>query len=86
MYHHFLGYGLLAIIIINIFKGIRILEGGEAWKWGYIANLGFLGAIAFGLEVFTWIRFFMLKQNQKQKQNQTDQSQDQEPPKQKMFA
>ncbi|TKY57322.1 ceramidase protein [Spatholobus suberectus] len=61
MYHHFLGYGLLAIIFINIFKGIRILEGGDAWKWGYIGNLAFLGAIAFVLEVFTWIRFFMWK-------------------------
>ncbi|WJX59519.1 hypothetical protein P8452_44830 [Trifolium repens] len=27
MYHHFLGYGLLAIIFINIFKGINILHG-----------------------------------------------------------
>lgn len=68
MYHHFLGYGLLAIIFINIFKGIRILEGGDAWKWGYVADLAFLGAIAFGLEVYTWIHFFGLKQEQKQKQ------------------
>ncbi|CAJ1971426.1 unnamed protein product [Sphenostylis stenocarpa] len=65
MYHHFLGYGLLAIIVINIFKGIHILEGGDAWKWGYIGVLAFLGAIAFGLEVFTWIRFFRLKQRKK---------------------
>ncbi|XP_014503940.1 cytochrome b561 and DOMON domain-containing protein At3g25290 [Vigna radiata var. radiata] len=68
MYHHFLGYGLLAIIFINIFKGIRILEGGDAWKWGYVADLAFLGAIAFGLEVYTWIHFFGLKQKEKQKQ------------------
>ncbi|QCE01744.1 hypothetical protein DEO72_LG7g3044 [Vigna unguiculata] len=85
MYHHFLGYGLLAIIFINIFKGIRILEGGDAWKWGYVADLAFLGAVAFGLEVYTWIHFFMLKQQQKQK-NETKNSQDQQPPKQNMFA
>ncbi|RDY05428.1 Cytochrome b561 and DOMON domain-containing protein, partial [Mucuna pruriens] len=65
MYHHFLGYGFLAIIIINIFKGISILEGGNAWNWVYIGNLAFLGTIAFGLEVFTWIRFFTLKSKQK---------------------
>ncbi|KAL2316728.1 hypothetical protein Fmac_030604 [Flemingia macrophylla] len=65
MYHHFLGYGLLAIIFINIFKGICILEGGKRWKWGYIGNLIFLGTIAFGLEVFTWIRFFVLKARNK---------------------
>ncbi|KAL5126322.1 Cytochrome b561 and DOMON domain-containing protein [Glycine soja] len=69
MYHHFLGYGLLAIIFINIFKGITILEGGVAWKWGYIGNLALLGTIAFGLEVFTWIRFFMLKHKQGHKAN-----------------
>jgi len=88
MYHHFLGYGLFAIIIINIFKGIRILEGGVEWKWGYIGNLAFLGAIAFGLEVYTWIRFFMLKQkqNQNKNQNQTEQIQEEQPPKFNIIA
>ncbi|ESW14305.1 hypothetical protein PHAVU_008G270000 [Phaseolus vulgaris] len=88
MYHHFLGYGLFAIIIINIFKGIRILEGGVEWKWGYIGNLAFLGAIAFGLEVYTWIRFFMLKQkqNQNKNQNQTEQIQEEQPPKLNIIA
>lgn len=61
MYHHFLGYGLLAVIIINIFKGITILHGGVAWRWSYIGILIFLGVIAFGLEIFTWFRFIMLK-------------------------
>lgn len=61
MYHHFLGYGLLAIIFINIFKGIHILNGGYKWKWSYIGILICLGAIAFGLEIFTWIKFIMGK-------------------------
>ncbi|KAG5081684.1 hypothetical protein JHK86_005749 [Glycine max] len=30
MYHHFLRYGLLAITYCYIFKGINILEGGDA--------------------------------------------------------
>lgn len=45
------------------------MEGGVAWKWGYIGNLALLGTIAFGLEVFTWIRFFMLKHKQGHKAN-----------------
>ncbi|XP_058763839.1 cytochrome b561 and DOMON domain-containing protein At3g25290-like [Vicia villosa] len=60
IYHHFLGYGLLAIIIINIFKGIGILNGGDKWKWSYIGILICLGAIAFALEIFTWIRFLII--------------------------
>ncbi|XP_045830589.1 cytochrome b561 and DOMON domain-containing protein At3g25290-like [Trifolium pratense] len=61
MYHHFLGYGLLAIIFINIFKGINILHGGESWRWSYIGILICLGAFAFTLEIFTWIKFIMVK-------------------------
>ncbi|KAK7320364.1 hypothetical protein VNO77_29774 [Canavalia gladiata] len=65
MYHHFLGYGLLAIIFVNIFKGISILKGGEGWKWGYIGILALLGTIVFGLEIYTWVSFFMLKSEKK---------------------
>ncbi|XP_061342288.1 cytochrome b561 and DOMON domain-containing protein At3g25290-like [Gastrolobium bilobum] len=64
MYHHFLGYGLLAIIFLNIFKGISILKGGKGWRWTYIGILAFLGAIVFTLEIFTWVRFFVLKPKQ----------------------
>lgn len=64
MYHHFLGYGLLATIFLNIFKGINILQGGEGWKWSYIGILSLLGAIAFGLEIYTWIKFFRSKSKQ----------------------
>ncbi|KAI9108613.1 hypothetical protein K1719_020497 [Acacia pycnantha] len=58
MYHHFLGYGLLVIIIMNIFRGIRILQAGEGWKWAYVGILAFLGAITVGLEIFTWVKFY----------------------------
>jgi len=61
MYHHFLGYGLLAIIVINVFKGINILHGGDHWKWSYIGILIGLGTIAFALEILTWIKFIMKK-------------------------
>lgn len=61
MYHHFLGYGLLVIIVINIFKGISILKGGEGWRWTYIGILALLGAIVLALEIVTWARFFKQK-------------------------
>lgn len=71
MYHHFLGYGLLTIIVINIFKGINILNGGSKWKWSYIGILICLGAIAFGLELTTWIKFFIEKYNKTKSNNST---------------
>ncbi|MED6218345.1 hypothetical protein PIB30_025920 [Stylosanthes scabra] len=57
MYHHFLGYGLLAIIVINIFKGISMLKGGVGWKYAYIGIISLLGAITLTFEILTWIRF-----------------------------
>ncbi|CAA2956130.1 Hypothetical predicted protein [Olea europaea subsp. europaea] len=61
MYHHFLGYSLLALISFNIFKGISILKPNDTWKWGYIGILGFLTTTALALEVFTWSKFIKNK-------------------------
>ncbi|KAI4307978.1 hypothetical protein L6164_031100 [Bauhinia variegata] len=56
MYHHLVGYTLLTLIFINIFKGISILKGDD-WKWAYVGILGVLGAIALGFEFFCWVKF-----------------------------
>ncbi|KAI3456902.1 hypothetical protein Pfo_013565 [Paulownia fortunei] len=61
MYHHFLGYALLAVISVNIFEGIKILEADHAWKWAYIGILGVLGAVALVFEVYTWIKFVVYR-------------------------
>ncbi|KAK3030045.1 hypothetical protein RJ639_038144 [Escallonia herrerae] len=66
MYHHFLGYALLAVISANIFEGIAILRPENTWKWAYIGLLGVLLSIALVLEIFTWCKFFCEK-NRKQK-------------------
>ncbi|XP_027062313.1 cytochrome b561 and DOMON domain-containing protein At4g12980 [Coffea arabica] len=58
MYHHFLGYSLLAIISVNIFHGISILNADHTWKWAYIGLLCLLGSIAVVLEIYTWIKFW----------------------------
>ncbi|XP_050369026.1 cytochrome b561 and DOMON domain-containing protein At5g35735-like [Argentina anserina] len=54
MYHHFLGYALLALIIVNIFHGIAILKPNRTWHWAYIGILAVLASVALGLEVYTW--------------------------------
>ncbi|KAJ7963770.1 Cytochrome b561 and DOMON domain-containing protein [Quillaja saponaria] len=61
LYHHLLGYALLAVIIINIFKGIEITKGDPNWKWAYIAILVFLSAVTLGFEIFTWSKFLLHK-------------------------
>ncbi|KAL2460942.1 Cytochrome b561 and DOMON domain-containing protein [Abeliophyllum distichum] len=50
MYHYFLGYALLTLISINIFKGIAILKPEDTWKWTYIGVLGFLAITALAFE------------------------------------
>ncbi|KAJ7960811.1 Cytochrome b561 and DOMON domain-containing protein [Quillaja saponaria] len=61
MYHHLLGYALLTVIIINIFKGINIMKGVPNWKWAYIAILIFLSAVTLCFEIFTWTKFLLQK-------------------------
>ncbi|KAG6423838.1 hypothetical protein SASPL_114242 [Salvia splendens] len=65
MYHHFLGYSILALVFFNIFLGIKILEPEHVWKWAYIGVLGTLGSLALAFEFFGWIKF--LTQNSSSK-------------------
>ncbi|XP_057485486.1 cytochrome b561 and DOMON domain-containing protein At4g12980-like [Actinidia eriantha] len=57
MYHHLLGCALLAVIIVNIFRGIGIFTPNHTWKRGYIGLLGALALITLALEIFTWAKF-----------------------------
>jgi hypothetical protein len=68
MYHHFLGYALLATIAVNIFQGIAILEPNRTWKSAYIGILGSLAAITLAFEVFTWAKFLADKKRLKNTQ------------------
>ncbi|KAF3453416.1 hypothetical protein FNV43_RR03856 [Rhamnella rubrinervis] len=74
MYHHFLGYALLAVISVNIFKGIDILKPDNAWKWGYIGVLGVLALVALVFEIVTWIKFIKSKKDRKKNQHTVQQS------------
>lgn len=67
MYHHFLGYALIALIVLNIFHGIGILRPDNAvWKWVYIGILVLLSAVALSLEIYSWVKF---KRDHKKKPN-----------------
>jgi len=58
VYHYAIGYSVLILSIINIFKGFDILKPGDKWKHAYIAVIASLGGIALVLEVATWIIYF----------------------------
>ncbi|KAL5990117.1 hypothetical protein ACLOJK_011014 [Asimina triloba] len=57
IYHHFLGYSLFAVIAVNIFQGIHILNPAPKWHLAYVGILACLGFIAFVLETTTWVSF-----------------------------
>ncbi|KAK9268756.1 hypothetical protein L1049_000517 [Liquidambar formosana] len=68
MYHHFLGYALIAVISANIFQGISILRPqNQTWKWAYIGLLGLLLCITLAFEIYTWIKFVNSRKTKKDK-------------------
>lgn len=65
MYHHFLGYALLAVISVNIFNGIDILKSDQTWRSAYIGLLGIFAIITLAFEAYSWFKFLADKQNKK---------------------
>ncbi|XP_047307989.1 cytochrome b561 and DOMON domain-containing protein At4g12980-like [Impatiens glandulifera] len=55
IYHHSLGYSIIILSIINVFKGLGILNPEKQWKTGYIGVIVSLGALSLLLEAVTWI-------------------------------
>ncbi|KAM3189817.1 hypothetical protein ACQJBY_068211 [Aegilops geniculata] len=54
VYHHSVGYTIIILGIVNIFKGMSILDVAQKWKTGYIIAIAILGGVAVALEVITW--------------------------------
>ncbi|XP_077227121.1 auxin-responsive family protein [Tasmannia lanceolata] len=54
-YHHSVGFTVIILSVINIFKGFNILEPEMKWKTAYASVIIVLGVIAALLEVITWI-------------------------------
>lgn len=55
IYHHGVGYTVIVLSVINIFKGFDILKPGSGWKDAYIAIIATIGGITIFLEAITWI-------------------------------
>lgn len=53
IYHHSVGYLVIFLSIVNIFKGLNIL-GEKKWKEAYTGVLVLLVLVALSLEAFTW--------------------------------
>ncbi|KAG6641746.1 hypothetical protein I3843_09G094300 [Carya illinoinensis] len=62
VYHHFLGYAVIVLIITNIFLGINDEDQAEKWRWVYGVILGVLALIALALETYRWIKSNQLRQ------------------------
>ncbi|KAL5854494.1 hypothetical protein ACOSQ4_004296 [Xanthoceras sorbifolium] len=54
IYHYEIGYSVMILSIINILKGLNILEAMKIWKLTYIAILIFFDIFAAILESWTW--------------------------------
>ncbi|KAF8391651.1 hypothetical protein HHK36_023958 [Tetracentron sinense] len=54
IYHHSIGYLVIILSIVNIFKGLDILDPEKKWKKAYIAILVILSFKVVLLEAYTW--------------------------------
>ncbi|CAN6307674.1 unnamed protein product [Urochloa humidicola] len=54
IYHHSVGYSVIVLAAINIFKGLDILKPATGYKTAYIVVLATLAGIALLLEAITW--------------------------------
>ncbi|XP_078177944.1 cytochrome b561 and DOMON domain-containing protein At5g47530-like [Carex rostrata] len=54
IYHYTVGYAVILLSIINIFKGFDILNPEKKWKNAYIGVIATLGGVAVILEATTW--------------------------------
>lgn len=71
LYHWAMGYTVIILSIVNIFKGFDILDPAKKWKRAYIGVIIFLGSVASLLEAVTWIIVIKRKSENSQKNTQT---------------
>lgn len=65
IYHHSLGYALLAVICVNIFKGIKIMQEDDTWRPAYIAVIASLTFIFLVFEIINWLQFKVEQKKEK---------------------
>ncbi|CAH8277937.1 unnamed protein product [Arabidopsis lyrata] len=54
IYHHTVGYTVIILAVVNVFKGLDILSPEKQWRNAYTAIIVVLGIVAAVLEAFTW--------------------------------
>ncbi|KAE8686665.1 Cytochrome b561 and DOMON domain-containing protein [Hibiscus syriacus] len=54
IYHHLVGYAVIILSVINVFKGFDILKPDDKWKNAYIGVIVALAFCAVVLEAYTW--------------------------------
>lgn len=69
IYHHTVGYTIISLSIVNIFKGFDMLQPEHKWKRAYIGVLIGLGGLAVVLEIISWIAYFMKKSRSSSKRS-----------------
>ncbi|XP_055824010.1 cytochrome b561 and DOMON domain-containing protein At4g12980-like [Solanum dulcamara] len=57
IYHLSLGYALLIVICVNIFKGIKIFQEEDTWRPAYIVVIASLAFVFFVFEIINWLKF-----------------------------
>ncbi|PKI74014.1 hypothetical protein CRG98_005631 [Punica granatum] len=64
VYHHAVGYAVIILAVVNIFKGFDALNPEKKWKNAYIGVLIALGINFLWLEAYTW--YIVLKRKRSQ--------------------
>ncbi|KAI4371640.1 hypothetical protein MLD38_009967 [Melastoma candidum] len=54
VYHHSVGYAVIVLAIINVFKGFNILNPEKKWKHAYVGAIIVLACNAIVWEIYTW--------------------------------
>ncbi|CAA0826596.1 Cytochrome b561 and DOMON domain-containing protein [Striga hermonthica] len=67
IYHQGIGYTILILGIINVFKGLGILQPENKWKTVCIVLISVLGGIFVLLEAITWV--FVLRRKKSDQSN-----------------
>ncbi|KAH7576418.1 hypothetical protein JRO89_XS01G0059400 [Xanthoceras sorbifolium] len=67
IYHHGIGFSILVLGILNVFKGLAILKPETKWKSAYIIVISVLACIALVLEAITWVVVLKRKSNRSTK-------------------
>nr|GEX61685.1 cytochrome b561 and DOMON domain-containing protein At3g25290-like [Tanacetum cinerariifolium] len=78
IYHHGIGYSILVLGILNVFKGLDILSPESKWRSAYIIVISTLGAIALLLEIITWIVTLKRKSNLDQRVTEREREREKE--------